>query len=360
MSYQYTAAKKQQGNRKFAQKQLGKKTAKTKKLPLDVKKTRKSLVKTAGKGSKKTKNQTQKGQRQERQWRERILAALGKIGGLFFLGYLVFVLLMKFFLPSFFSLDNEEKNLLLIGGTPEDKAAVIYILRLSSTDDSVKVFLLDSQALVPVSGGYGNYPLGNIAPLLQLEANQNQTLVAVYNFALKQAIDEVYFVPDLQIPESEKQVKADFWRLIKKELALTTQARAELWRIFFFLQKENSFLKNNLKISDQGVEGIGLAKEKNTQCPVVLINTTKINGLASKVSRMAEMNGAVVINLESNEENLLDSEIYYDQNEPACVELINVLQNSLTKVGKIVPDSGVLGAQNRAKAVIKLGQSLSN
>lgn len=355
MSYQYTAAKKQQANRKFAQKQLGKKAIAT---------STSTKKKTVGKdGAKKTSSKTKKNskaQRQERHWRKLILAALWRILLLIFLFYLTFILLLKFFLPSFFSLGNEEKNLLLIGGTPENKAAVIYILRLSATDDSAKVFLLDSQALVPVSGGYGFYPLGNIAPFLQLEADQSQTLAAVYNFALKQAIDEVYFVPDLQIPENEKQVRKDFWRLIKKELALTTQTRSELWKIFFFLQKDLSFIKNNLLINDEGAVSSGLAKDKNTRCPIVLINTTKINGLAGKVSKMAEMNGVVVINLESSEENLIDSEIYYDQREPACVELVQVLQNNLTKVGKIVPDNGELGAQNRAKAVIKLGQSLSN
>lgn len=371
MTYQYTAVKKQQANKKFAQKQLGKKTvgktalskkgnigsAKTKKTSFDLKKTRKSSVKIATRNYKKDQAKTRK---QGKSWREKIFAIFWKIIGLLFLGYLIFILLMKFFLPSFFSLNNEEKNLLLIGGTPSEKASIMYILRLSPVDDSVKVFLLDDQALVPVSGGYGYYPLGNIAPFLQLQADKNQTLVAVYNFALKQAIDEVYFIPELKIPENEKQVKNDFWCLIKKELALTTQARTQLWKIFFFLQKDTSFIKNELKINDDGATYLGLAKEKKTQCPIALINTTKINGLASKVSKMAEMNGAVVINLESNEENLADSEIYYDQNEPACVELINILQNSLTKVVKVVPDSGALGAQNRAKAVIKLGQSLSN
>ena len=359
MSYRYTAAKKQQANRKFAQKQLGKKST-TKKPSFDLKKSRKTTANGSKQKNRSAKPVKANGQKKSKKWLETAGAIVWKLGLVILLIYLTFVLLMKFFLPNFFSLNNEERNLLLIGGTPGEKATVIYILRLSASDDSVKVFLLDSQALVPVSGGYGSYPLGNVAPFLQLEADQNQKLTAVYNFALKQAIDEVYFIPDLKVPKDEKQVKKDFWRLIKKELALTTQTRAELWKIFFFLQKDTSFIKNSLKINDEGTNETSLAKEKKTQCPVVLINTTKINGLASKVSLMMEMNGAVVVNLENNEENLTESEIYYDQNEPVCTELINVLQNSLTKIGKIVPDEGKLGAQNRAKAVIKLGQSLSN
>lgn len=391
MSYRYTAAKKQQANRKFAQKQLRKRgnsslaaaksgakslsqvknspikgvkvknNASSKKIApnsgVAKRTTKKVMVRVTG--QKKT---AVKAAKKVNWWQQQSLTWLGSLAAVILFGYLIFVLLMRFFLPALFNF-SEEKNILLVGAAPSETAERIYILRLSPTDESVKVFLLDNQASVPVVGDYGNYPLGSVAPLLQLETNNSQqNLLAVYNFALKQAIDEVYFVPNLQIPDTAAAVRVDFWTLIKKELTLTTTVRRELWEIFFYLQRgETAFTVKDLKITAQeGLETTALAKERINACPAVLINTTGINGLAGKVTKMVEMSGVVVVNLESSAENLEESEVYYDQNEPACQELVAILQNSLPKMGKIVPDNGVLGGQNRAKLVLKIGRSLSN
>ncbi|MDO5561643.1 MAG: hypothetical protein Q4G02_02620 [bacterium] len=356
--YRYTSAKNQRANKKLLQKQLkkkvpvatAKKSSQAKAGPRRVKKTvtRKSPSKSVAQTRKKS-------------WFWSNFVAVTVSLCLFLvLCYLMIVLCLKFFLPQFFAF-SAERNILLIGGAPEEKAKNIYILRLSPANETVKVFTLDSQTLVPVSGGYGDYPLGFVAPLLQLEASNTQELVAVYNFALKQAIDEVYFLPSLHEPLDETAVVRDFWSLIKRELSLTTNVRRQLWEIFFYLQRETSFTKGKLAIAgDAGVTAQFLAKEKITQCPAVLINTTNINGLAAKASQMAEMNGVVVVNLESSSEDLWENEVYYDQNEPDCLKLVQVLQNSFPQLGKLVPDNGTLAAQNRAKAVIKLGRSLSD
>ena len=358
--YRYTSAKNQRANKKLLQKQLKKKVPAKK-----VQKTTPKATAKAGQRSRvkkvTTKRQASSAQlRQKKYFWSTLTAVFLSLGLFLVLTYLIILLCLKFFLPQLFAF-SAERNILLIGGTPAEKATNIYILRLSPANETVKVFTLDSQALVPVSGGYGDYPLSFVAPLLQLETTNNQQLAAVYNFALKQAIDEVYFIPDLHQPTSEEQVAQDIWTLIKQELSLTTTVRRSLWEIFFYLQKETAFTQNQLAIdSDSGVTADYLAKEALTQCPVVLINTTNINGLAAKASQMMEMNGVKVVNLESSSEDLLANEIYYDQNEPDCVSLVQVLQNSLPQLVKMVPDDGNLAAQNRAKAVIKLGRSLSD
>lgn len=356
--YRYTSAKNQRANKKLLQKQLKKKVpvAATKKS-FQAKAGSRRVKKAAVKKPAAKKSQPAK---KTRWFWSNFVAVTVSLCLFLVLCYLMFILCLKFFLPQFFAFSSE-RNILLIGGAPEEKAKNIYILRLSPTNETVKVFTLDSQTLVPVSGGYGDYPLGFVAPLLQLEANNTQELVAVYNFALKQAIDAVYFIPDLHEPINETVVANDFWSLIGRELSLTTNVRRQLWEIFFYLQRETSFTRGKLAIAgDSGVTAQFLAKEKITQCPAVLVNTTTINGLAAKASQMAEMNGVVVVNLESNSENLWENEVYYDQNEPDCLELVAVLQNSFPQLGKLVPDDGTLAAQNRAKAVIKLGRSLSD
>lgn len=353
--YRYTAKKTAQANRKFAQKQAKKKTMKTSSKMAAQKKQKKQLATATKVKTKSAKTVKRENQAISRFWR--ILT-----GTIFFviLLYLIGMLILRFFLPQVFLFDDD-RSVLLLDGTPEEKADKIYLLQLSPNNETVKVFALDPTALVPVSGGYGAYPLGYVASFLQLQSGETQKLAAIYNFALKQAIDEVYFVEDLQNLDSAAAIKGEIWGLIKKELSLTTTVRRELWEIYFFLQRELIFSEENLEIEeDEGIEAQFLAKEKLTQCPVVLINTTTINGLASKTSKMAEMNGLVVVNLENSSENLRESEIYYDETETDCLALVEILQNNFPAMNRFIPDGGEKGLQNRAKAVIKLGQNLSD
>ncbi len=376
MSYRYTATKKQQSNRKFAQKQKMKQTTlaakKTsasigskkpaakkntqlkKKTEVKAKNLRSASKPITTKALKEQKQAVQRSQRERKLWLDWLLSFLG----IMILLYLVLMLIMKSVLPMLFSLD-EEKNILLIGANAEQKAERIYILRLAPESEMTKVFVLDANALVPVAGGYGEYPLGSVAPFLSLTGEKDQqnqnALVAVYNFALKQALDEVYFVPDLPDLTNLKAVRESFWSLVKEEFATKSQIQPELAKIFLYLQKENNFSSENLSLT----ANLALAKEKNVTCPVVIINTTKINGLASQVSAVLEMSGALIVNLESNQENLAETEVFYDEREAECGQLLTNLQNSLPKIGQIIPDQGEKGAQKRAKMVIKLGRSLA-
>ncbi len=198
----------------------------------------------------------------------------------------------------------------------------------------------------------------NIRWVILGEHDQSE-LVAIYNYALGQAIDEVIFVDEAVNPDGLPEIREAFWTLLKEQLGQTGTIESDLLEAFFHLQKDYPLLVETVDVAGAGEMLDDLNKEVILGCPVVLINTTMINGLASKVSVMLETNGALVVNYDSSNEDLQDNVIYYDENEASCEQLLQIIKNSLPNIGEIIADQGKMGQENRAKMVIKLGESLS-
>ncbi len=355
--YRYTTKKTVKANRKFAQKQSQKKKSTTKnsrnqrQSDFLAKKTRsvtKKTSKTNKKNSPKTKIKKNSGWGQW--WRSLFIVVI--------LLYFSLWLLVKFFLPQTFSLE-QDKSILLLSGSPDQITERIYLLQASPLNERVALFALDPQAQVSISGNQEPLPLGEIAYRLSLQADQPAAILTHYNFSLKQALDEVYFVADLGEIDSLRELRTNIWQTLQKK---NINNRSLLWRLYFFLHREIVFSASQLKIKDisLGLEATFLAKDKIYKCPVVLINTTSLNGLAAKMTKIVEMSGLVVVNQESSQENLDMSTIYYDENEAECLILTERLRKILPVESEFIPDMGQQGAASRAKAVIKLGKDLAN
>ncbi len=94
------------------------------------------------------------------------------------------------------------------------------------------------------------------------------------------------------------------------------------------------------------------------ECPIALINTTPETGLASTFAQMLEKSSFSIIKKDSDNSNLLQSKIIYDQNQPACVDLLSKLQKILPQSLVVIDEKEV--TQHRAALVIYLGQDLAS
>lgn len=92
-------------------------------------------------------------------------------------------------------------------------------------------------------------------------------------------------------------------------------------------------------------------------CPVVLINTTSEVGLANASATILEKSAFSVIQKDSNNDNLTQSKVFYDESEPTCEILLRKLQVFLPE-SLIVADKSEVRFY-RASLVIYLGKDLA-
>lgn len=346
MPYRYTGKKNRQANRKLQKRQQNKKVVKVKSSRSQVKTNRSTAPSHSQKKRSSATTQTQKkptqGKNAQKRRQRTLVAALSQFFVWLVLVILIILLVANSLLPQFASL-KQATNILLVGSTSEQTAQYLYLIQVLPDTNTVTISALDGNVSVPITGGYGNYPLGSLSPLLHLEENNLAQITAAYNFALKQAIDEVYFLPTLTNWQNKEMALHD----------LSSAAKKELWPLYFTVKSSEYFyLQNN---NDRL-----LGKTKLTECPTVLINAAGISGLAKQTSQMLEMNGLQIINWGNTGEKLTTTQIFYDENQTACLEAVKILQRVLPANSQYLADQGNEAQKHRAKMVIYLDETISD
>lgn len=354
--YRYTAIKNKKHNHKFKQKnlkikQISMKKKRAKPIVDDIKKSKKVLI-----------NQQKVNWSPFWLWIKKLLKMSLNISLALFLCYLIGVIAINIFLPQIIGL-NEEKSLLLVQSNTNERAAVIYLVKLMPQNKSIVVTEMSGDLQVPVSGGYGYYPLGSLAPLLKFETNNLEQIKGAYNFALKKIVDEVYFLPSMNEVKKSEDLQELFFGLAKSDLVEEGALNMNYVKLFFEVKTSNNFKIVKLEAMNDEISGRVLAesnKEKLVNCPVVLVNAAGVNGLVRKVSEMVEINGFLVVNWETAAKAEEKSVIYYDESESECKEVAETMKRIFPMIETVVEDGGEQAKKNRAKALIILGSEVAN
>ncbi|MBQ6437793.1 LytR C-terminal domain-containing protein, partial [bacterium] len=284
------------------------------------------------------------------------------VAGVAILLAIAVTMLLNTALPQFFHLE-EEKNILLVGADISSRADVIYLVNVNPATQTTTVTRLSATTLVPVIGGFGQYPLGSVAPVLaSFGANSLQEIRAGYTFALSSVIDEVYFWPELAEIRTAAELKNTFKSLIFDDLRRRSALDISLINSYFQI-RANKPLAGVRQVSEVGQLAGGqaqLGRSRLVACPVTLMNAADVNGLASRTSQMLENSGFSVVNWDTAAQTIERSSIYYDGSEPDCLEVVALVQKIFPQLELVEDDGGAQGQKYRSKAVISLGRELAD
>ncbi|MBQ6436589.1 hypothetical protein IJJ27_03460 [bacterium] len=282
------------------------------------------------------------------------------VTGLLVASYLI---VMDTILPHFFRIERM-RTILLVGSTEDQQAKRVYLVRMVPASRTVQVTDLNWKMLVPVVGGqdHGANPLGSVAPILHnYDHAQEQWIKAAYIFALGQMIDEVDFIPDLPEVTTQADLQKVLWSRWQSQLMGGSAAREEWLNEYFqvrtsqYFRLEKAEAREDVQASNQVMD-----RQKLVNCPVVLINAAAVNGLARAFERLVDGYGAAVINLSTAAETESRSQIYYNEKQPDCLQLVQIATQTLPLTPELIPDGGIRALQDRGQAVIVLGKELSD
>ena len=259
--------------------------------------------------------------------------------------------------PRIFALDNY-KNILFVSSKIDSPESQIYLAYFFPSTKEITVSAITSDQ-VSVLGGYGDYELERVYPLLNLEQKKPNFQLAALSWGTETLIDSISDIrPATQIT-SKKQLQRQLWTAAFNHLT-NPRELIELLKTFFFTR---SVPVEQIFFSDQPT----LVNELNTlnnlvlyeDCSVAVVNTTEKIGLASKMSNILEKNGVVVVRVTDQSSPYQLSTFSFSSGHGSCQPLSERLQ-VLFPSQVIQQNHDKLQQEYRADLVIFIGKDLAD
>jgi hypothetical protein len=182
----------------------------------------------------------------------------------------------------------------------ETAGSKLLVIHAGTDLESSHAWVLDDSLVVDVPGGYGEYKLGAIWTLLDIDDRDDEYLRAVYGLILGQPVERVIpVVGDEEIgwPLLRRLTSAlikdssysnfDRWLVLKSILVLRQDLPTQVTKVHHIDELMSAIAFNPPLFSS-------LADE----CGLAIMNATDLAGLASKYSQTLEKNGAYVVRVD--------------------------------------------------------------
>jgi hypothetical protein len=257
---------------------------------------------------------------------------------------------------------KRSQTIVLVDPQPGNQSDII-VVQLAVASKKVIVYAVPAQAAAQLFSGYGEYQLSSIYPLLQLERKDKQYQAATLGAVLGVIVDAV-------IPVEQLGDKLSFIDLEKNPQRALTQAMQPLWwqsgatsnwktRWQWLMYLERADLT---WVALKSPETIGMfqfetAYSEFKDCSVAVINTTRVRGLARRISNELENSGLTVIRTAAEQTTEATSVVYYDESSPKCHQLVPYIQQALPKYREAQKDQSLVN-RFRANLVVVLGTDL--
>jgi hypothetical protein len=230
---------------------------------------------------------------------------------------------------------SSTQNYLFVNQSSTDIKGSIILVHLEPGAKKIEVSLFNKDLPVELLGGYGQYSLRSVFPLLQLDHRSNQYISTAYSAALGLPIQQVIPLGNeaekLTDVTSSKQLNLQmFWWQILTYRWPSSLSFPERFLLYRFGQSVSTdqITTNQIKSNDDWLKvrhQLGLP-EVNPDCSVAVLNTTEVAGTGSMITQVLENAGITVIRLSDTPDRLAQTKLFVTQPSPFCLSVISQIQ----------------------------------
>lgn len=280
---------------------------------------------------------------------------IGFIGIVVGICMLFFALTYWVLLPQFFTFDSA-RTVVVTSRNPGQSDGVVLAYFAPQVQKTF-VFIVDGSEQVEALGGYGAYSIQSLYSLLVLDKRDNHFIRGAFSHALGVPVDAVVAVEKLTTSDLESQnltmlLQSQLFSSptsLKERLELLTTARV-------FQTNETRLVKKTSLL--QTITAYPLIDEATARaCEVAVVNTTKIPNLASGISQLLELSGAVVVRITSTDQEQAHSLFITSDASTEC-------QSVVSRAAQVFPNPPAVEVSQdatqryRADVVIFIGSDL--
>jgi hypothetical protein len=253
---------------------------------------------------------------------------------------------------------NQTRNFILVPDNIDGFKGKILFAHISPQEKRIQVALLPADLEVNVAGGYGQYPLRSVFPLLKMDNKNSQFIQLALGMGVKQTIDEVWTSRDASLFQSVDVAKV-FQEVLSYKVGSRLPLSDRIWlRQFLFSLRPDQIEVTEIKDSAEWEK----YEEKKTyvsekDCSLAVMNTTQSSGLGTLMADIFEKSGLPVIRV-SDDSQALEHSLVIRQDAQSCTETLLHVRNifASTLEEKIDPE---LMNHYRANMVVLLAKDIS-
>lgn len=273
--------------------------------------------------------------------------------GVLFLFSITFFMIYR----SILSIALDERSTQTIVLVPDDlddsdTQVVFAFLAEEQRDSFIAILPVSTEVAVP--GGYGNYRLSAVYPLLELEKKDAQFMRASFSRGLGRTVDTVYGVSEL-VDEDELE-SGELFSLILKTALKEKRVPTELIRLWHFVKNDIPVVKLNAlsELSGLVAEKKAAVIAEAQECPIGVLNASLQSGTASLLSTLFEQSGLITIRTSSYPELEPTTKIYISENN-TCAPVLETVKKAFVQLPQIEVNQAMV-TQYRAPIVIIIGE----
>ncbi len=287
-----------------------------------------------------------------------------------------FICVYKLLIPALVVPANQANRFIVTAGQANAEGNHVLLVSVNHQSQT-ELAWLNAAEKITIPGGYGEYELRSVVPLLALESPPVDSLAAGLTHGLGAVITQVLVVPSwADLPENiETLPAAEQQRLLSKfflQMAFRQLPKIDQTRQMAGL---HVLVSRAGQMSDQEsipvlspqdlaryTQEHPLVSEQIAQaCPLAIMNTTDQSGLANNASTILEQSGAQSVRVEHLDETRSTSVVLVsDEHLAECDSIIRLAQYIFpAKTHVETVNSDQLISRYRAKVVLLLGTDVA-
>lgn len=288
------------------------------------------------------------GSQTKKPWLGGVVLAIGLMVMLSATGYMV----LKWWQQQFTS-QVSSQVMAFVSSDPEIESPVI-LMHVTDGRYQPEVWLLPPEWVVNVAGGYGEYPLRSLAPVLLLDGQPPTQVRLALSLALGRVVDQVWVVPGATWPA------ARLW----DQLAAAQTAPALPW---WQRRQWQQWFRSWGEVQSETLASLPTTAQWQQwqpdlirTCPLAVVNATAMPGLATQLGQLLEQSGVFVIRVTDTSQTQSQTQlIIRPESEAACQPVVALLQLLLPQNDSLVSTDAQQADRFRAEAVLIVGDDTS-
>ncbi len=248
------------------------------------------------------------------------------------------------------------QNILFVKDEKDSSEAKIVFAFLSGKTQETIIANIDPSTPVPVIGGYGEYQLKAVRPLLKLDKKSSTFVNAAYSWGVGRVVDDVVALPaDYPLSLTADQTTVgSFLRQLLVHQPLLNKDWLRVAQMYIFAANTHQLEKPIATLSVPQLNDIPSTFDQAPGCSLAVINTTPATGLATKMSTLLESSNVRVIRVSDSNFSQPETTLFTKQDQSGCNEVFTHLTGLWPWEVAIKVDEKMVN-QYRADGVIVLG-----
>jgi hypothetical protein len=276
--------------------------------------------------------------------------------------FIVGIIILLLFYGSLrsFSQQKYPQLIVLASSNLDVKENPFLVINIDHEQNKITLLNINNKLKMGVLGGYGDYELRSVGPLLNIEKKPIKFIRSAYSFGLEQGFDQVALLNKIQL-NNQPSIKLLFWQMLTDPSLKSTLSWWQRWQFFCF-----SWLIPDTKIEIKNIESAAAwhnwQKNKsqpiNPTCSLSIINNTDKAKLASKIGQVLENSGARVVRTTTEAGQPTKTKLIYSVTSRDCDFTKQQIEQLLPFSDVRAEANNDLAAKYRADVVILVGDDL--